>query len=59
MTVLTEARKGGGEGENDQIGMEMRGREIKRKAGGWLDLYIFSYMLFFFRVEVILSRLFL
>lgn len=47
MNVLMEARKGGGEGENDQIGMEMRGREIKRKAGGWLDLCIFLYMLFF------------
>lgn len=56
--MLMEARKGGGEGENYQIGMEIRGQEIKRKAGGWVDLYIFCTC-YFFRVEVIFSRLFL
>lgn len=44
--VLMEARKGGGEGENYQIGMEMRGQEIKRKAGGWVDLCIFVHAIF-------------
>lgn len=35
--------RGGGEGENYQIGMEMRGQEIKRKAGGGVDLHIFLF----------------
>lgn len=49
LNVHREARKGGGEGENYQIGMEMRGQEIKRKAGGGLDLYIFLFW-----VEIVL-----
>lgn len=39
-------QEGGGEGENEQRGMEMRGQEIKRETGGWVDLYIFLYMRF-------------
>lgn len=57
---------GGGEGENDQIGMEMRGQEIKRKNWGRRGMggsvHIFVHAIFFFpelRYIFFFPRLFL